>query len=87
MVKNVTESKKYEDLKKKIISTVSLLGIYPLSKDKKSLDISFIENLIKKRNNARSNKEYELADKIRKEIESMGVTIEDKKNETTWIQK
>ncbi len=87
MVKNVTESKKSEDLKKKIISTVSLLGIYPLSKDKKSLDISFIENLIKKRNNARSNKEYELADKIRKEIESMGVTIEDKKNETTWIQK
>ncbi len=87
LVNNIGKTRDSGELKKKLLNTINFLGIYPSNFTKENLDISTIENLIKKRNNARINKEYELADEIRKEIERMGVTIEDKKNKTIWIQK
>ena len=50
------------------------------------MDISEAEIniLIDKRNEARANKNYGLADKIRKELLDKGVLIEDKDGKTIW---
>ena len=42
---------------------------------------------IELRNNARGSKDYELADKIRKELFDKGVLIEDKNGKTIWKYK
>ena len=43
-----------------------------------------IEVKILERNSARDNKDYELADKIRKKLLDKGVLIEDKDGKTVW---
>jgi cysteinyl-tRNA synthetase len=44
-----------------------------------------IENLIAKRNQARADKDYALADLVRAELASLGVTIEDQAGKTVWM--
>ena len=39
---------------------------------------------IDERNEARDNKNYELADKLRNELLDKGILIEDKDGKTTW---
>ena len=46
-----------------------------------------ILNKITERNNARKNKEFKLADKIRNELSENGILIEDKDDKTTWKYK
>ncbi|HUY01078.1 MAG TPA: cysteine--tRNA ligase [Candidatus Deferrimicrobium sp.] len=41
--------------------------------------------IIELRNNARDNKEYELADRIRDKLKQLGITILDYSNKTIWI--
>jgi len=48
------------------------------------LDETTIERLIKERNEARGNKNFDLADQIRDELKEKGVEIEDTKNGTIW---
>ena len=55
-----------------------------LKKSKLSLSDDEINLKIKERNNARDQKKYELADKIRKELSDNGILIEDKDGKTTW---
>ena len=43
-----------------------------------------MELLIALRNDARANKDFELADQIRDQITAAGVTLEDRKGETDW---
>jgi len=43
-----------------------------------------IEQLILSRDRAREIKDFKKADEIRDELESMGVTLEDSKDGTTW---
>ena len=43
-----------------------------------------IEQLILSRDRAREIKDFKKADEIREELESMGVTLEDSKDGTTW---
>ena len=43
-----------------------------------------IRSKIDKRNKARSNKNYELADRIRQELFDKGILIEDKDGTTSW---
>ena len=40
--------------------------------------------MISRRQIAKSNKDFELADKIRDELLKQGIVLEDTKNETTW---
>ena len=40
--------------------------------------------MIKKRNEARKNKDFDLADNIRKELTDIGIYIKDQSNETVW---
>ena len=51
---------------------------------KSSIDEKQLEILINKRDEARAEGKYEDADKIRNEIENMGVILEDKDGKTSW---
>ena len=50
----------------------------------KNLDEATIENLIKDRNEARRNKNFEMADSIRKKLKESGIEIEVKSDGTIW---
>lgn len=65
-----------------IMNTLELLG-FDLS-IRSSFNKEKILELINNRQEARNNKNYELSDKIRKELEENFVKIEDKKNQQIW---
>ena len=81
-----------EKSKKFFNSACKLIGLFDLTKNeweefkKEDKDISkeFIEKKIKERLVAKQKGDYKLADKIRVELASKGVIIEDKKEQTTW---
>ena len=49
-------------------------------------EITTINELIKKRNTFREQKQYQEADKIRKQISDIGITLIDHKNRTLWMK-
>ena len=62
----------------------SWLGIGKINNNK---DSAKIENLINKRNEARSAKDFQRADDIRSELNDMGIEIEDTSDGTVWRSK
>ena len=85
---NIDEKKK---IKGKVLATGKLIGILQEDPEKwlgygysESLDSKAIENLIKKRNEARRNKNFTLADSIRDELKNKKIEIEDTKDGTVW---
>ncbi|MDO4975358.1 MAG: cysteine--tRNA ligase, partial [Alphaproteobacteria bacterium] len=52
--------------------------------NKLNLNVSDIENSISERSNAKAEKNYELADKIRNELDEKGIVLNDSKDGTTW---
>ena len=56
-------------------------------KENISVDQNKIESLIAQRNTARVNKDFSEADRIRDELENLGIVLEDKGTETTWKTK
>ena len=50
----------------------------------KNLDEDTIERLIKERNEARRNKNFDLADSIRHQLKEKGIEIEDTSDGTIW---
>jgi len=83
---------KAKKLKLSLLSAGEIFGI--LKNDPKdwlgikqsgnNINQSEIENLIEKRNLARKNKDFSSADKIRDDLSSMGIEIEDSSEGTTW---
>jgi len=78
-------------IKGKILATGKLIGILQDDPEKwlgygysESLDSKTIESLIKKRNEARRNKNFTLADSIRDELKNKKIEIEDTKDGTIW---
>ena len=70
----------------------TLLGILNKIQDEwfktnNTIDTEWIEDMIKKRNNARKNKDYIMADKIRQELINEGIIIEDTQSGTIWKRK
>jgi len=73
-------------------SACRLIGLFNVNKiewenlKKIKFDISedFIIKKINERKEAKENRDYVLADKIRKELLSKGIIIEDQKNKTNW---
>lgn len=57
----------------------------PKEKNEKSMELlkKLIELLLKIRNKARSEKNFKLADRIRDELNSLGIKIEDNKDGST----
>jgi cysteinyl-tRNA synthetase len=82
-------------LKSKLLSSANLLGILQqdpaewlgYSVAEQSIDEEIIGKLIKQRNEARSNKNFELADKIRSDLNDMNIEIEDTPDGTIWKSK
>ena len=85
---NLEEKKK---IKGEILATGKLIGILQNNPKKwlgygfsEGLDNKLIDSLIKNRNEARREKNFNLADSIRKELKDMGIEIEDTKDGTIW---
>ena len=85
IIANLKKDSNNEVLSAHFNNGLSLLGLNPsfLKKDL-DLDKEYIENMISRRQIAKSNKDFELADKIRDELFKQGIVLEDTKNETTW---
>ena len=85
-------SKGDEDKKLKFNQACKLIGLFDLSrvewenvkKSKINISESFIMNKIQERAAAKKNGDFTLADKIREELLSKGVLIEDQKGKTIW---
>ena len=76
------------DLQSKLIELFAKLGGEVLGLfTKEELDSDFgakIKGLIKQRNEARSNKDWNKSDLIRDKLTSLGVEIQDTSDGTTW---
>ena len=91
---NLDKNSKDKVLKQKIVSNIEfinkLLGVggsdayeyFQAGTDKKTKNK--INELIKKRDEAKTEKNYILADKIREELNNMGIQIQDTPNGTVW---
>ncbi|MEC7136943.1 MAG: cysteine--tRNA ligase [Pseudomonadota bacterium] len=85
-------SKGDEEKKSKFNKACKLIGLFDLSKEewesvKKSkitVSESYIKNKIEERLKAKNNGNFVLADKIREELSSKGIIIEDQKGKTIW---
>jgi len=85
-------SKGDEEKKSKFNKACKLIGLFDLSKEeweslkksKISVSESYIENKIEERIKAKNIGNFALADKIREELSSKGITIEDQKGKTIW---
>ena len=79
-----------KQIKKTLLSVGSILGIFQKNPESwfknkhNDEDIKKIENLIEKRNIARKQKKYDLADEIRKQIIDLGVEINDCPSGVKW---
>ena len=87
-----SEKKDQKALRNEILSSAYLLGLFQNNPKgiKKTSYNDFdtkIEGLIQKRNEARSESNYDLADKIRKELNEIGIDIEDTIDGTRWKKK
>ncbi len=86
-----SQSGNLED-KQEFVSACNFVGLLTETKDewekfkknKSDLSDEIIQIKIKERNQARDDKNYELADKIRNELLEKGVQIEDKDGKTSW---
>ena len=89
-ISSADEEKKIE-IKFNLLEVGKILGILQENPDKwlgygksENLDETMIEGLIKNRNEARRNKNFDMADKIRDELRDMGIEIEDTSSGTIW---
>jgi cysteinyl-tRNA synthetase len=57
---------------------------FQIKSNELDLDVNKVEELIAKRNDARSKKEWERSDWFRDELDKMGVVVEDSAEGTTW---
>jgi len=78
-------------IKYNLLEVGKIIGILQNNPDKwfgygksANLDETAIERLIKERNEARGNKNFDVADQIRDELKEKGVEIEDTKKGTIW---
>ena len=58
--------------------------LFSIKNQNLNLDVEKIEQLIAARNTARSNKNWQEADRCRDDLTAMGVVIEDTSNGTEW---
>jgi len=73
-----------------LVKLGAVLGILQLSAEdflrrgSEDIDAAYIEELINKRNLAREEKDWALADQIRDELKALNVILEDKDGVTSW---
>ena len=89
-ISSANHTKKAE-IKFNLLEIGKILGILQENPEKwlgygksENLDKTMIERLIKDRNEARRNKNFDMADKIRNELIKTGIEIEDTSSGTIW---
>jgi len=84
-----SESSKFflAGIARKIRYLGSILGLFQGKEEKKleGKEEQLIELLVNARDTLREKKEWELADKIRKGLDKLGIKLEDKEGRTAWI--
>ncbi len=85
---------KKSEYRNQLLASSRLLGLlnknpesWIKNEDSLDIDIKYIEELLKKRTVARNNKDFKLADDIRKELNNLGIEIEDNSSKTQWRKK
>ncbi len=74
-----------DSTKLKIIEQMDkVLSLDLLKKEEKKVDEDYIKSMIEKRNNAKKNKDYALADSIRSKLEEQGIILKDTKDGTIY---
>ena len=89
LAENLDEKTKY---KTRLLASANVLGILQHSPKKwlgigqiqDNFESQQIEDLINQRNEARKNKDFKTADKIRNKLTDLGIEIEDTPNGTIW---
>lgn len=79
-------------IKAQILAAGPLIGLlektpaewFGAAKSASAVDAATVEALIKARFNARANKDFAEADRIRVELDTMGVELNDSREGTTW---
>jgi len=89
---NQLNKKTNEDLANEIYSSLKVIGLMSVPQEEffvKSNDVDrdHIEKLIEDRINAKTQKDYQRADELRSEIDSLGVILEDTPDGTVWRMK
>lgn len=80
--KEVVNKETLELLKATFETYVTILGIVVVEKEE--VDASEIEEFIEQREQARKNKDFALADKIRDDLKARGILLEDTKQGVRW---
>ena len=92
IVKKINVENDYS-IKRRLVTTLKkLANIFGLLNEKPELffkygsdvDAQLIEEMILKRNQARKDKDFDKADKIRDELKSLGIILDDKVDGTKW---
>ena len=74
-----------DSTKLKIIEQMDkVLSLDLLKKEEKKVDEDYIKSMIEKRNDAKKNKDYALADSIRSELEEQGIILKDSREGTIY---
>ena len=81
-----SDKKKKELIINSVRSALKILGLDKKRKTQNKFDSIEIEKLIKDRDEARKNKDFQKADFIRDELKKMMVEIEDTQNGTKWFK-
>ena len=88
---NKADEKTKQKIKFNLLEIGKIFGILQENPDtwlgygeSKNIDQDTIERLIKNRNEARRNKNFDMADEIRKQLKEEGVEIEDTSDGTIW---
>lgn len=74
-----------DSTKLKIIEQMDkVLSLDLLKKEEKKVDEDYIKSMIEKRNDAKKNKDYALADSIRSKLEEQGIILKDTRDGTIY---
>lgn len=85
LIYEVLKSDTNETTKKEIIAYFdTVLSLDLTKKEQKEIDETYINEMIEKRNIAKKNKDFVLADSIRKELETKGIILKDTREGTIY---
>ena len=84
LIYDLLKSEINDQTKLALISNWDKVLSLDLIKKEKEIDKEFIKVKIEERKKAKENKDYDTADKIRKELETLGIILKDTREGTTY---
>jgi cysteinyl-tRNA synthetase len=83
------EKNKLASLLKTFADVLGCLQTDPEEYFKQGVDVdeAYIQDMIEKRKQAKKDKDFALADKIRQDLDAQGIELQDSREGTTWVKK